>query len=163
MLIAYHGTRPDEKKNLEGGIKLIPRPTDVSPVGPFFLTECRAAAVEWAKKISNGIFGGNNPGVLFTYELDLVPLSMYDFGEECSGESYRQWQKFVKYNWFEAETAGPMSPDHTKYDVIRCLTSKGPRPVIEPYTCDDGAVMVQIALLTEKAIKHCKLISVEEC
>ncbi len=50
-----------EKENLEGGIKLIPRPTDVSPVGPFFLTESRSAAIEWAKKISNGLFGGDNP------------------------------------------------------------------------------------------------------
>ena len=93
MSIVYHGTRPDEKENLEGGIKLIPRPTDVSPVGPFFLTESRSAAIEWAKKISNGLFGGNNPGVLFTYELNVDSLSVYDFGEELSGESYVQWQK----------------------------------------------------------------------
>jgi hypothetical protein len=127
-----------------------------SPIGPFFLTESRSAAIEWAKKISNGLFSGDNPGVLFTYERQswcLIYLwAQCGFAQRVQFRRGALWRvlqtmaegsldvtditsslcskfsQFVKYNWFEAETAGSMHPDHTQYDVIRCLTSKGPRP-----------------------------------
>lgn len=87
----FHGSHPDNRKDMLAGIRIHSQPTDFAPQGAFYTTPSKEQACFWALSKSNMFLETGNPGLVFELELDLNGLSVHSFSE--GEDDHKEWQK----------------------------------------------------------------------